>query len=49
MGKPIDEAEFEAMDEVTPNVLEELVVQTSSNGGQLADIHVDQPSADGAP
>ena len=49
MGIPIDEAEFEDTDEVTPNVVEDVVVQTNSNGGQLADIHVDQPTADGAP
>ena len=49
MGIPINEAEFEDTDEVTPDVLEDVVVQTSSNGGQLANIHVDQPTADGAP
>ena len=47
MGIPIDEAEFEDADEVTPDVLEDVVVQTSSNGWQLANIHVDQPTADG--
>ena len=31
MGIPIDEAEFEDMDEVTPNLLEDIVVQTTSN------------------
>ena len=49
MGIPINEAEFEDTDEVTPDVLEDVVVQTSSNGGQLANIHVDQPTADGVP
>ena len=49
MGIPINEAEFEDTDEVTLDVLEDVVVQTSSNGEQLANIHVDQPTADGAP
>ena len=49
MGIPINEAEFEDTDEVTLDVLEDIVVQTSSNGEQLANIHVDQPTADGAP
>ena len=49
MGIPIDEAEFEDADEVTPGLLEDVVVQTSSNGWQLADIHVDQPTAHGVP
>ena len=49
MGVPIDKAEFEDTGEVTPDVLESIAVQTSSNGGQLANIHVDQPTADGAP
>ena len=47
MGIPVDEAEFEDTNEVTPNVPEDVVVQTSSYGGQLADIHMDQPTADG--
>ena len=29
MGIPIDEAEFEDMDEVTPDVLEEVIVQAT--------------------
>ena len=49
MGIPINEAEFEDTDEVTLYVLEDVVVQTSSNGEQLTNIHVDQPTADGAP
>ena len=49
MGIPINEAEFKDTDEVTLHVLEDVVVQTSSNGEQLANIHVDQPTADGAP
>ena len=52
MGIPIDETEFEDADEVTPHVLEDVVVQTSSDdvdNCQLADIHVDQPTADGVP
>ena len=50
MGIPIDEAEFEDVDEVTPDLLENVFVQTSSyevDDWQLADIHVDQPTADG--
>ena len=43
MGIPIDEAEFEDVDEMTPDLLEDVVVQTSSNGWQLADIHLDLP------
>ena len=49
MGISIDEVEYKDADKVTPNVLEDVVMQTSSNGEQLADIHVDQPTADGAP
>ena len=49
MGISIDEVEYKDVDEVTPNVLEDVVVQTSSNGGQLADIHVDPSTADGVP
>ena len=49
MGIPINEKEFEVTDEVTLHVLEDVVVQTSSNGEPLANIHVDQPTADGAP
>ena len=49
MGIPIDEAEFEDADEVTPDILEHVVVQTSSNVWQLANIHVDQLTADGVP
>ena len=49
MGISIDEVEDKDADEVTPNVLEDIVVQTSSNGGQVADIYVDQPTADGVP
>ena len=47
MGIPIEEAEFEDVDEMTPKLLEDIVVQTSSNSWQLANIHVDQPTADG--
>ena len=46
----IDEAEFGDADEVTPDLLEDVIVQASSDdvvGWQLADIHVDQPTADG--
>ena len=47
---PIDEVEYNKdADEVTPDVLEDVVVQTSSNRGQLADIHMGQPTADGVP
>ena len=49
MGISIDEVEYKDVDEVTPDVLEDVVVQTSSNGEQLANIHVNQPTADGAP
>ena len=57
MGIPVDEAEFEDADEVTPDLLEDVVVQATSDdvaqtardaadGWQLTDIHVDQPTAD---
>ena len=52
MGKRIDEAEFEDTDEVTPDLLEDVDVQTTSNdvdGWPQTDIHVDQPTADGVP
>ena len=49
MGIPIDEAEFEDADEVTPDILEQVVVQTSTNVWQLANFHVDQLTADGVP
>ena len=49
MGISIDEVEYKDGDEVTPDVLEDVVVQTSSNRGQLADIHVDKPTPDGVP
>ena len=49
MGISIDEVEYKDADEVTPDVLEDVVVQTSSNRGQLADIHVGQPTSDGVP
>ena len=52
MGIPIDEAEFEDTDEVTPDLLEDIVVQTTSDdidGWLPTDIHVDQPTADGVP
>ena len=49
MGISIDEVEYKYADEMTPDVLEDVVVQTSSNRGQLADIHVGQPTADGVP
>ena len=49
MGIPINEAEFEDTDEVTLDVLEDVIVQTSSNGEQLTNTHVHQPTADGAP
>ena len=55
MGIPIDEAEFEDTDEVTPDLLEDVVVQPTTSGsddvdGWLpCDIHVDQPTADGVP
>ena len=49
MGISIDEVEYKDADEVTPNVLEDIVVQTSSNGGQVADIHVNRPTADRVP
>ena len=49
MGIPINEAEFEDTDEVTLDVLENAVVQTSSNEEQLTNTHVDQPTADEAP
>ena len=52
MGIPIDEAEFEDTDEVTPDVLEEVILQATSkdvDGWQPTDIHVDQPTADGVP
>ena len=42
-------AEFEDAYEMTPDLLEDAVVQTSNNSWQLADIHVDQPTADGVP
>ena len=52
MGIPVDEAEFEDADEVTPDVLEDVVVQATSDdvaqiahdaadGWQLTDSHVD--------
>ena len=47
MGIPFDEAEFEDADEAIADILEDVVVQTNSNGWQLPDIHVDQPAADG--
>ena len=40
MGISIDEVEYKDADEVTPDALGDVVVQTSSNRGQLADIHV---------
>ena len=49
MGIPIDEAEFEDADEVTADILEDVIVQTSSNGWQLPDIHMDQPTVDWVP
>ena len=60
MNIPIDEAGFEDTDEVTPDLLEDVVVQTTSDDvaqtardaadrWQMTDIHVDQPTADGVP
>ena len=49
MGIPIDKVEYKNADEMTLDVLENVVVQTSSNGWQLADIHMDKPTADGVP
>ena len=52
MGIPVDEAEFEDADEVTPDLLEDVVVQATSDaadGWQMTDIHVDQPTADEIP
>ena len=50
MGIPINEAEFEDMDDVTPDLQEDVVVQTTSDdvdGWQRSDIHVNQPTAHG--
>ena len=47
MGISFAEAELEDADEVTTDILEDVVVPTNSNGWQLPDIHVDQPTADG--
>ena len=49
MGIPINEAEFEDADEVTPDLLEDVVQATSDNVDvwQPTNIHVDQPTADG--
>ena len=49
MSIPVDEAEFENADEVTPDVLKDVVVQTSSNSWQPPDIHVGQPTTDRVP
>ena len=52
MGIPINEAEFEDTDEVTPDLLEDVIVQITSDdvdGWQPTDIRVDQPTAGGAP
>ena len=52
MGIPIDEAEFKDTDEVTPNLLEDVIAQTTSNdvdGWQPKDIHMHQPTADEVP
>ena len=52
MSIPINEAEFEDTDEVTPDLLEDIVVQTTSDdidGWLPTDIHLDQPTANGVP
>ena len=52
MGRIVDEAEFEDTDEVTPDLLEDIAVQTNSDdvySWQPIDIHVNQPTADEVP